>query len=61
MKNYCTGTLEQVRNCSNGDYPTLQEMLDLRRQSSGVSPLFALVEYVSVRCQLWAWLTSTGN
>ncbi|KAL5355212.1 terpene synthase metal binding domain protein [Aspergillus floccosus] len=45
MKNYCTGTLKQVRNCSNGDYPTLQEMLDLRRQSSGVSPLFALVEY----------------
>ncbi|KAL4894373.1 terpene synthase metal binding domain protein [Aspergillus ambiguus] len=45
MKNYCTGTLEQVKNCSNGDLPTLQEMLDLRRQSSGVSPLFALIEY----------------
>ncbi|KAE8326568.1 isoprenoid synthase domain-containing protein [Aspergillus sergii] len=30
-----------------GEYPTLDEMLTLRRQSAGVSPLFALVEYVT--------------
>ncbi|KAF9893906.1 hypothetical protein FE257_008877 [Aspergillus nanangensis] len=45
MRAYCTGTLAQVRNCSQGEYPSISEMLNLRRQSSGVSPLFALIEY----------------
>lgn len=46
MGDYCKGTLEQVHHCSIGSQPSLDEMLALRRQSSGVSPLFALVEYV---------------
>ncbi|KAI3034322.1 Initiator tRNA phosphoribosyl transferase family protein [Aspergillus niger] len=45
MNDYCTGCLAQVRSCSKGELPSLEEMLCLRRQSAGVSPLFALVEY----------------
>ncbi|RAK87250.1 terpenoid synthase [Aspergillus costaricaensis CBS 115574] len=45
MNDYCTGCLAQVRSCSKGELPSLEEMLSLRRQSAGVSPLFALVEY----------------
>ncbi|KAE8161751.1 pentalenene synthase [Aspergillus tamarii] len=45
MRDYCNGAIEQVHSCSRGEYPTLDEMLALRRQSAGVSPLFALVEY----------------
>ncbi|KAE8381454.1 isoprenoid synthase domain-containing protein [Aspergillus bertholletiae] len=45
MRDYCNGAIEQVHSCSRGEHPTLDEMLALRRQSSGVSPLFALVEY----------------
>lgn len=46
MGDYCRGSIEQVRTCSMGRYPSLDEMLALRRQSAGVTPLFALVEYV---------------
>ncbi|KAB8236095.1 terpene synthase family protein [Aspergillus alliaceus] len=45
MRDYCSGAIEQVHNCSRDEYPTLDEMLALRRRSSGVLPLFALVEY----------------
>ncbi|RLL97391.1 hypothetical protein CFD26_105000 [Aspergillus turcosus] len=45
MGDYCKGSIEQVRTCSMGRYPSLDEMLALRRQSAGVAPLFALVEY----------------
>ncbi|PKY05071.1 pentalenene synthase [Aspergillus campestris IBT 28561] len=45
MTDYCNGSIEQVRACSTGRSPSLEEMLALRRQSAGVSPLFALVEY----------------
>ncbi|KAI9037613.1 terpene synthase family protein [Aspergillus affinis] len=45
MQNYCAGTLEQVYSRSKGQIPTLEEMLDLRRKSAGVAPLFALIEY----------------
>lgn len=47
MGDYCKGSIEQVRTCSMGRYPSLDEMLALRRQSAGVAPLFALVEYVA--------------
>lgn len=47
MRDYCNGAIEQVHSCSRGEYPTLDEMLALRRQSAGVSPLFALVEYAT--------------
>lgn len=46
MTDYCNGSIEQVRACSSGKSPSLEEMLAMRRQSAGVSPLFALVEYV---------------
>ncbi|RAL02054.1 terpene synthase family protein [Aspergillus ibericus CBS 121593] len=45
MNEYCTGCMDQVRSCSKGELPSLERMLALRRQSAGVSPLFALVEY----------------
>ncbi|GIJ99409.1 terpene cyclase [Aspergillus viridinutans] len=45
MRHYCKGSIEQVRTCSMGRYPSLDEMLALRKQSAGVAPLFALVEY----------------
>ncbi|PWY75125.1 pentalenene synthase [Aspergillus heteromorphus CBS 117.55] len=45
MRDYCTGCIAQVRKCSEGKLPSLEEMLSLRRQSAGVSPLFSLVEY----------------
>ncbi|PKX98052.1 terpene synthase family protein [Aspergillus novofumigatus IBT 16806] len=45
MRYYCKGSIEQVRTCSIGRCPSLDEMLALRRQSAGVAPLFALVEY----------------
>jgi hypothetical protein len=46
MHDYCMGSLLQVQNASMKTYPSIEEMLELRRQSSGVAPLFALVEYV---------------
>ncbi|PYI05323.1 pentalenene synthase [Aspergillus sclerotiicarbonarius CBS 121057] len=45
MNDYCTGCMAQVWSCSKGELPSLEKMLSLRRQSAGVSPLFALVEY----------------
>ncbi|KAF7588364.1 hypothetical protein BBP40_005793 [Aspergillus hancockii] len=45
MRDYCNGAIEQVHSCSKGKHPTPNEMLAFRRQSAGVSPLFALVEY----------------
>ncbi|KAE8146500.1 pentalenene synthase [Aspergillus avenaceus] len=44
-RDYCRGAVEQVHSSSKGNYPSLDEMLKFRRQSAGVSPLFALVEY----------------
>ncbi|KAJ0427021.1 terpene synthase metal binding domain protein [Aspergillus carlsbadensis] len=45
MHDYCMGSLAQVQNASTKTYPSIEEMLEIRRQSSGVAPLFALVEY----------------
>lgn len=45
MHDYCMGSLLQVQKASTKTYPSIKEMLELRRQSSGVAPLFALVEY----------------
>ncbi|KAL3482851.1 terpene synthase metal binding domain protein [Aspergillus germanicus] len=45
MHDYCMGSLVQVQKASTKTYPSIEEMLELRRQSSGVAPLFALVEY----------------
>ncbi|KAL2813229.1 terpene synthase metal binding domain protein [Aspergillus granulosus] len=45
MHSYCMGSLAQVQNASRKTSPSIEEMLALRRQSAGVAPLFALVEY----------------
>ncbi|KAL2844769.1 terpene synthase metal binding domain protein [Aspergillus pseudoustus] len=45
MHDYCMGSLAQVQNASRKKFPSIEEMLALRRQSAGVAPLFALVEY----------------
>ncbi|KAI8953296.1 isoprenoid synthase domain-containing protein [Xylaria longipes] len=45
MADYCTGTLIQVEDVSTHKIPTPEEMLERRQLSSGVSPLFSLVEY----------------
>ncbi|KAL3464020.1 terpene synthase metal binding domain protein [Aspergillus heterothallicus] len=45
MHDYCMGSLAQVQNASKKSFPSIEEMLALRRQSAGVAPLFALVEY----------------
>ncbi|KAH8693550.1 terpene synthase metal binding domain protein [Talaromyces proteolyticus] len=45
MNNYCKGSIEQVQWRSQRRFPSLQETLEMRRKSAGVSPLFALAEY----------------
>ena len=44
MADYARGVLNQVGVVSLHQTPTLEEVLDMRRESAGVSPLFALVE-----------------
>lgn len=44
MRSYFEGTLKQVHYRARNQHPTFQETLDMRRGSSGVSPLFALAE-----------------
>lgn len=46
-KNYCLGALKQVEDQFNSQVPTVEEVIAIRRKSAGVSPLFALVEYVN--------------
>jgi hypothetical protein len=48
MRDYLEGTMKQVYWRSRNQYPTLEEMLAMRRGSAGVSPLFALAEYESM-------------
>ncbi|KAI1827715.1 isoprenoid synthase domain-containing protein [Xylaria intraflava] len=45
MRDYCAGALCHVEEFSARKIPTPEEMLERRRLSAGVSPLFALVEY----------------
>ncbi|KAK5999191.1 (+)-eremophilene synthase [Cladobotryum mycophilum] len=45
MYGYCYGALKQVDYYAIGRAPTLEEMVLLRRESSGVRPLYHLVEY----------------
>jgi len=45
MKAYSRGAVTQVEGLVAGRTPSLEEMLQTRRLSSGVSPLFHLVEY----------------
>lgn len=45
MTSYCSGALEHVDRESHARVPSIEEQLATRRRSSGVTPLFALVEY----------------
>ena len=45
MASYCKGALEHVDRESQAKVPSIKEQLATRRRSSGVTPLFALVEY----------------
>jgi hypothetical protein len=45
MEKYCLGAVKQVENTSTQSIPTLDEMVLIRRESAGVSPLYHLVEY----------------
>ncbi|KAL4986825.1 terpene synthase metal binding domain protein [Aspergillus falconensis] len=45
MRDFCLGSLAQVRNTSLKMCPSVEDMLALRRQSAGVMPIYALIEY----------------
>jgi hypothetical protein len=45
MGSYCSGALKHVNDTSSQRIPTLEEMVMLRRESAGVSPLYHLVVY----------------
>ncbi|KAL5042244.1 hypothetical protein BDW71DRAFT_200728 [Aspergillus fruticulosus] len=45
MRDFCLGSLAQVRNTSLRMCPSVEDMLALRRQSAGVMPIYALIEY----------------
>lgn len=45
MAQYCAGTVNQVYNARSTRVPSVQEVLDTRRQSVCVLPLFALIEF----------------
>ena len=44
MIDYCNGALDQVDNVVLGAVPDAHSFLATRRESAGVTPLFALVE-----------------
>ncbi|KAM0714539.1 hypothetical protein Q7P37_009835 [Cladosporium fusiforme] len=45
MAQYCAGTVNQVYNARSSRTPSMQDVLDTRRQSVCVVPLFALIEF----------------
>lgn len=45
MKQYTDGVVHHVKQFSTNSIPSIQEMLDTRRLSSGVTPLYHLIEY----------------
>lgn len=45
MRSYSTGVLRHVQDASSNHVPTLEEIILVRRESAGVSPLYQLVEY----------------
>ncbi|KAK7598430.1 hypothetical protein V3481_000061 [Fusarium oxysporum f. sp. vasinfectum] len=45
MKQYTDGVVHHVKQFSTDSIPSIQEMLDTRRLSSGVTPLYHLIEY----------------
>lgn len=45
MHSYSAGVLRHVQDASSNHVPTLEEIILVRRESAGVSPLYHLVEY----------------
>ncbi|KAJ4267010.1 hypothetical protein NW762_003108 [Fusarium torreyae] len=45
MKHYTDGVVHHVEHFSSNRIPSIQEMLETRRLSSGVTPLYHLIEY----------------
>lgn len=45
MRSYSAGVLRHVQDATSNHVPTLQEIILVRRESAGVSPLYHLVEY----------------
>lgn len=45
MVSYCAGVLQHVDDYAADRIPEISEMLDTRRKSAGVSPMFPLVEF----------------
>jgi hypothetical protein len=45
MTDYGTGALRHIQTHFSGENVSLEEMLATRRQSAGVTPIMALVEY----------------
>lgn len=45
MNKYCTGALTHVSDYALNQEPTLADMVQSRRDSGGVSPIYHLVEY----------------
>ncbi|PNP85020.1 hypothetical protein FNYG_01545 [Fusarium nygamai] len=45
MKQYTDGVVHHVKQFSANSIPSIQEMLETRRLSSGVTPLYHLIEY----------------
>ncbi|KAF4454624.1 hypothetical protein F53441_2858 [Fusarium austroafricanum] len=45
MKDYTDGVVHHVKDFSRNSIPSIEEMLETRRLSSGVTPLYHLVEY----------------
>lgn len=45
MKDYTDGVIHHVKHFSSNSIPSIEEMLHTRRLSSGVTPLYHLVEY----------------
>lgn len=45
MESYCIGVLQHVEKFAVNQIPTVSEILETRRQSIGMSPLYQLVEF----------------
>ena len=47
ITDYCMNVLQQVQSCSDEDVPKPDELIEIRRDTIGVRPLFVFVEYAN--------------
>ena len=45
MTSYCKGTLEHVDRESRAEIPSLEQQLATHRESIGMTPIYAFIEY----------------